>query len=222
MATAAAWRAGPDVGELRASSARRPGPVELSLAGPACLRCGAASQPTRWLACEQRPRRPTPPCCASPTSGSRAGSEAGQRAHPPAAARGGARHGRLRHRRLGTELRQPAPRAGGARHRPGDAIVLDIGGTLAGYCSDTTRTAFVGEPPAISPSSTTCCRRPRPRPARRSPPGWRPRRSTRRRARHRRGRLRRAVHPPHRPRHRHGDARGAVHRGRQRGAAAGG
>jgi Xaa-Pro aminopeptidase len=30
----------------------------------------------------------------------------------------------------------------------GDAIVLDIGGSMAGYCSDTTRTAFVGEPPA--------------------------------------------------------------------------
>jgi Xaa-Pro aminopeptidase len=30
----------------------------------------------------------------------------------------------------------------------GDAVVLDIGGTLAGYCSDTTRTAFVGEPAA--------------------------------------------------------------------------
>lgn len=29
----------------------------------------------------------------------------------------------------------------------GDAVVLDIGGTRAGYCSDTTRTAFVGEPP---------------------------------------------------------------------------
>jgi Xaa-Pro aminopeptidase len=30
----------------------------------------------------------------------------------------------------------------------GDALVLDIGGTRAGYCSDTTRTAFIGEPPA--------------------------------------------------------------------------
>lgn len=30
----------------------------------------------------------------------------------------------------------------------GDAIVLDIGGTIGGYCSDTSRTAFVGEPPA--------------------------------------------------------------------------
>lgn len=29
----------------------------------------------------------------------------------------------------------------------GDAVVLDIGGTRRGYCSDTTRTAFVGEPP---------------------------------------------------------------------------
>ena len=32
--------------------------------------------------------------------------------------------------------------------QPGDAVVLDIGGTRADYCSDTTRTAFVGEPPA--------------------------------------------------------------------------
>jgi Xaa-Pro aminopeptidase len=31
---------------------------------------------------------------------------------------------------------------------PGDAIVLDIGGALGGYCSDTSRTAFVGEPQA--------------------------------------------------------------------------
>jgi len=30
---------------------------------------------------------------------------------------------------------------------PGDAVVLDIGGARAGYCSDTTRTAYVGEPP---------------------------------------------------------------------------
>jgi len=30
----------------------------------------------------------------------------------------------------------------------GDAIVLDLGGSRAGYCSDTSRTAFVGEPPA--------------------------------------------------------------------------
>jgi Xaa-Pro aminopeptidase len=30
----------------------------------------------------------------------------------------------------------------------GDAVVLDIGGIRDAYCSDTTRTAFVGEPPA--------------------------------------------------------------------------
>ncbi len=30
---------------------------------------------------------------------------------------------------------------------PGDAVVLDIGGVRAGYCSDTSRTAYVGEPP---------------------------------------------------------------------------
>jgi len=38
----------------------------------------------------------------------------------------------------------PASRTIGA----GDAVVLDIGGTKAGYASDTSRTAFVGEPPA--------------------------------------------------------------------------
>lgn len=47
------------------------------------------------------------------------------------------------------------PNAASPHHEPGDrvigagdAIVLDIGGALDGYCSDTTRTAFVGEPPA--------------------------------------------------------------------------
>jgi Xaa-Pro aminopeptidase len=46
------------------------------------------------------------------------------------------------------------PNSASPHHEPGervieagDAIVLDIGGTRAGYCSDTTRTAFVGEPP---------------------------------------------------------------------------
>jgi len=46
------------------------------------------------------------------------------------------------------------PNAASPHHQPGerlidagDAVVLDIGGTRDGYCSDTTRTAFVGEPP---------------------------------------------------------------------------
>jgi Xaa-Pro aminopeptidase len=47
------------------------------------------------------------------------------------------------------------PNAASPHHEPGerliargDALVLDIGGMRDGYCSDTTRTAFVGEPPA--------------------------------------------------------------------------
>jgi Xaa-Pro aminopeptidase len=47
------------------------------------------------------------------------------------------------------------PHSASPHHEPGDrtieagdAIVLDIGGTRAGYASDTSRTAFVGEPPA--------------------------------------------------------------------------
>ena len=46
------------------------------------------------------------------------------------------------------------PNAASPHHVPGDrviaegdAIVLDIGGTIGGYCSDTSRTAFVGAPP---------------------------------------------------------------------------
>jgi Xaa-Pro aminopeptidase len=46
------------------------------------------------------------------------------------------------------------PNSASPHHEPGeriildgDAVVLDIGGSLAGYCSDTTRTAFVGSPP---------------------------------------------------------------------------
>jgi Xaa-Pro aminopeptidase len=46
------------------------------------------------------------------------------------------------------------PNAASPHHEPGervievgDAVVLDIGGVRARYCSDTTRTAFVGEPP---------------------------------------------------------------------------
>jgi Xaa-Pro aminopeptidase len=47
------------------------------------------------------------------------------------------------------------PNAASPHHVPGDrvitegdAIVLDIGGTVDGYCSDTSRTAFVGDVPA--------------------------------------------------------------------------
>ncbi|MGH2402715.1 MAG: M24 family metallopeptidase, partial [Candidatus Limnocylindria bacterium] len=36
--------------------------------------------------------------------------------------------------------------AGQRMIEPGDAVVLDIGGTRDGYCSDTSRTAFVGDP----------------------------------------------------------------------------
>jgi len=46
------------------------------------------------------------------------------------------------------------PNSASPHHEPGervigegDALVLDIGGIRAGYCSDTTRTAFVGDPP---------------------------------------------------------------------------
>ena len=46
----------------------------------------------------------------------------------------------------GPNSASPHHQAGERVIQPGDAIVLDIGGTRAGYCSDTSRTAFVGEP----------------------------------------------------------------------------
>ncbi|HEX2222325.1 MAG TPA: Xaa-Pro peptidase family protein [Candidatus Limnocylindria bacterium] len=48
----------------------------------------------------------------------------------------------------GPNAASPHHRAGERVIERGDAIVLDIGGLRAGYASDTTRTAFVGEPPA--------------------------------------------------------------------------
>jgi Xaa-Pro aminopeptidase len=46
----------------------------------------------------------------------------------------------------GPNSASPHHHAGERVIQSGEAIVLDIGGTRAGYCSDTSRTAFVGEP----------------------------------------------------------------------------
>ncbi|MCA1568766.1 MAG: Xaa-Pro peptidase family protein [Chloroflexi bacterium] len=46
----------------------------------------------------------------------------------------------------GPNAASPHHLAGDRLIENGDALVLDIGGTRAGYCSDTSRTAFVGEP----------------------------------------------------------------------------
>ena len=46
----------------------------------------------------------------------------------------------------GPNSASPHHEAGERVIQSGDAIVLDIGGTRAGYCSDTSRTAFVGPP----------------------------------------------------------------------------
>jgi len=47
----------------------------------------------------------------------------------------------------GPNAASPHHAPGDRRIETGDAIVLDLGGTLAGYASDTSRTAFVGDPP---------------------------------------------------------------------------
>jgi Xaa-Pro aminopeptidase len=48
----------------------------------------------------------------------------------------------------GPNSASPHHEPGLRRIGPGEAVVCDFGGTLAGYCSDITRTVFTGEPPA--------------------------------------------------------------------------
>jgi len=48
----------------------------------------------------------------------------------------------------GPNAASPHHGATGRVIQPGDPVVVDIGGRLDGYCSDTTRTLVVGEPPA--------------------------------------------------------------------------
>jgi Xaa-Pro aminopeptidase len=59
------------------------------------------------------------------------------------------------HTRADFTIVASGPNAASPHHEPGgrtilprDAVVLDFGGELAGYFSDTTRTVVVGEPPA--------------------------------------------------------------------------
>jgi Xaa-Pro aminopeptidase len=59
------------------------------------------------------------------------------------------------HDDAGFSIVASGPNSASPHHEPGsrtiiagDAVVLDIGGAKAGYASDTSRTAFVGEPPA--------------------------------------------------------------------------
>jgi Xaa-Pro aminopeptidase len=59
------------------------------------------------------------------------------------------------HARVNFAIVGSGPNAASPHHEPGerivevgDSIVCDFGGTMAGYCSDITRTFVVGEPPA--------------------------------------------------------------------------
>ncbi len=59
------------------------------------------------------------------------------------------------HDRVNFAIVGSGPNSASPHHAPGgrvigagEAVVCDFGGTLGGYCSDTTRTVFTGEPPA--------------------------------------------------------------------------
>ncbi len=124
------------------------------------------------------------------------------------------------------------PNSASPHHHPGDRviqagepIVFDIGGTIGGYASDTTRMVWVtGGDPALGPDEEylrlyAVLQRRAGRGDRRRAPGRGVRAGRRRRARDHRGRrLRTAVHPPDRPRHRARGPRGAVPRRRATGS----
>ncbi len=115
----------------------------------------------------------------------------------------------------GANAASPHHHAGDRVIERGEIVLCDFGGTMDGYCSDTTRCVFTGD---VAGRDRRGLRR-----AARGPGGQR-RLGGRRHAvrggrpggprHHRRRRLRRAVRPPHRPRHRHGGARGPLHRRR--------
>src|ERR1039457_38915 len=136
----------------------------------------------------------------------------------------------------GPNAATPPHEASRRARNAGDVVVVDIGGTMpSGYCSDSTRTYVIGEPPAeftayyqvLYDAQEAACaagHRLLRGPVRR--PGGRGRRGApggdcgvgRRgppRADHQ-GRLRGRLLPPYRPRNRARGPRGPLHRGRQR------
>ena len=113
----------------------------------------------------------------------------------------------------GENAASPHHHAGDRVIAAGEIVLCDFGGTMDGYCSDI-------DPLRVHRRRPGRDRRGLRRAARGA--GRQRRRGGRRHVvrgrrpggprHHRRRRLRRAVHPPHRPRHRHGGARGPVHR----------
>ena len=101
-----------------------------------------------------------------------------------------------------------------------ELVLCDFGGTMAGYCSDTTRCVVTGDvAPDVAEAYAVLLA------AQQVGVAGGHDRHTVRGGRsgdprgHRRGGLRRVLHPPHRPRHRDGGTRGPLHRRRQRAAA---
>ena len=133
--------------------------------------------------------------------------------------------GELRHRRGRAQRGQPAPRGGrpGHRGRRGRAVRL-----RRHDARRRRRRLLLRHHPLRSTSASPgrggrglrrAARRPAGRGRRRGRSARRARRSTPPPAGHRRRRLRRPLHPPHRPRHRRRGARGPLHRVGQRRAA---
>ena len=196
------------------------------LASRPCASCGCARPPPRSPRCA-RPARPstgcTPGCragCGRAAPSGRSAADISDAIVEPRATPGPT----SRSSASGPNAASPHQTPAGRVLQPGDAVVVDIGGTMpSGYCSDCTRTYAIGAPPpefaeyygVLQAAQEAACAAVR--------PGSPPRPSTRRpgtpitAAGY--GEL---VHAPHRPRHRAGDPRGSLHRGRQRRAAGAG
>ena len=171
----------------------------------ACRCCARSRTPTSWPGWRRPARPPTPTyerdrqACASPAGGR----PTSRPTSPGCCASYGHEQVDFTVVGSGPNGANPHHEAGDRVIEDGDVVVLDFGGLMYGYGSDTTRTVCVGEPSrrdargardrAAGPAGGV-----RGGPARRRLPGDRPGGAG---GDHRR-RLRRAVHPPHRPRHR--------------------
>ena len=117
----------------------------------------------------------------------------------------------------GENAASPHHHAGDRVIREGEIVLCDFGGTMDGYCSDITRCVSLGEPPAEVAEAYAVLHEAQAAGVAAGVVGAACQDVDRAvAAHHRRRRLRRVLHPPHRPRHRHGGARRPVHGGGQR------
>jgi hypothetical protein len=212
----------PALGDARPAAAAACPAESSNPRAPSCATCARSRTPTRRACCGSPRPRPTGPSTRSPPGPRRPNRSRRQPRDPRRLVDEG--HDLADFAIVGSGPNGASPHhdAGDRRIQAGEPVVLDIGGTLAGYCSDTTRTDLGRRRQGIEPDPEfRACLRPGARGAgeaataavRPGVPAASIDAAARRRYRGRR--LRRVLHPSNRPRHRARGPRRPVHRRRQ-------